>query len=249
MKISVLTPSYNSARYIKRAIESVLIQDYTNWEHIVVDGASTDNTVEILQSYMHLKWISEPDNGQSDAMNKAFRLSTGDIILYLNADDEFAPGLFSDIMRIFTENPEKDMVVGDLIINENGRIKQVKSSVSFNDVLQYEKFRFPLNPVSYAYRRDLQARIGKFPSANHYTMDYWFLLRAYRIGKLIRMNRICGTFYFNETNKSSNEKRSMIELQKNRQEFCANYFYDRKVLKYFVLKLPGIKGFLKFLGK
>ena len=102
MKISILTPSYNSGKYIERAIESVVDQGYDNWEHIIVDGGSTDGTAVILKKYPHLKWISEPDKGQSDAMNKAFEMSNGDIIGYLNADDWYELSIFSLIADVFS---------------------------------------------------------------------------------------------------------------------------------------------------
>ena len=82
LKISVITPSLNSGAYIEEAIQSVLAQQYPNFEHIIVDGGSADETLEILRRYQHLKWISEPDRGQSHAMNKGFRMSSGDIIGY-----------------------------------------------------------------------------------------------------------------------------------------------------------------------
>ena len=93
-KISVITPSYNARRFIEDAIRSVIGQGYPNFEHIVVDGGSSDGTVDILLKYPHVKWVSEPDRGQSDAMNKGFAMSSGDIIVYLNADDYFEPGAF-----------------------------------------------------------------------------------------------------------------------------------------------------------
>src|ERR671923_29628 len=101
MKISVLTPTFNAGKYLPRAIESVLRQDYDDWEHIGMDGGSKDNTISILQNYQHLIWETKPDKGQSDAMNKAFQKSKGDIILYLNADDELDPGLFTRIVKEF----------------------------------------------------------------------------------------------------------------------------------------------------
>ena len=97
MKISVLTPSYNSAKYLKKSIESVMSQSYTNWEHIIYDGGSVDGSVDIFKNYKHLIWTSEKDSGQSDAMNKAFIKSTGDVIVYLNSDDFFYPNAFDTV--------------------------------------------------------------------------------------------------------------------------------------------------------
>jgi glycosyltransferase involved in cell wall biosynthesis len=87
--ISVITPVLDGERFIEDAIRSVLRQEYKRFEHVVVDGGSTDGTVEILKRYPHLRWVSEPDRGQSDAMNKGFDLSSGEVVVYLNADDYF----------------------------------------------------------------------------------------------------------------------------------------------------------------
>ena len=98
MKISILTPSYNAEQFLDRAICSVRQQDYEHWEHIIVDGGSTDGTLELLQKYPHLIWKSEPDKGQSDAMNKAFAMATGDLIVSLTADDYFEPHVFTSVI-------------------------------------------------------------------------------------------------------------------------------------------------------
>ena len=85
----MLTVSFNSGPFLEKAIQSVIQQDYQNIEHIIVDGGSTDTTIKILKKYSNLTWISEKDSGQCDAMNKAFSLSSGEIVVYLNADDYF----------------------------------------------------------------------------------------------------------------------------------------------------------------
>ena len=92
LKISVITPSFNQAQFIERTIQSVLNQNYPQLEYIVVDGGSTDGTLDILTNYQkHLSWISEADQGQAEAINKGFKLATGEIVCWLNADDEFMP--------------------------------------------------------------------------------------------------------------------------------------------------------------
>src|SRR5688572_16722120 len=113
MKISILTPCFNSERYIKRAIDSVLVQGYKNYEHIIMDGGSTDGTVNILKNYPHLIWESMPDKGQSDAMNKALKKATGDVIIFLNADDALAENLLTEISNNFAVFPQADMIVGN----------------------------------------------------------------------------------------------------------------------------------------
>lgn len=248
MKISILTPSFNSSRYIARAIESVLLQDYKNWEHIIMDGGSTDDTITILKRYPHLLWVSEPDAGQSDAMNKAFEKSTGDIIIYLNADDEFAAGLLSKIVTLFSENPSVDMLIGNLQINAMGNVSIRKPSTSLITILDSWPAKFPLNPVSYAYKRNLQKRIGLFPVDNHYSMDYWFLLRAYLMGKLLKYEMICGTYHVDGTNKSADLTRGKIKLREVRNAFIKRYFYRFPVAIY-ILKNTLRKAAKLFLGK
>jgi len=206
MKISVLTPSFNSGAYLEKSIQSVLDQSYKDWEHIVVDGDSTDNTVNILKSYKHLKWVSEPDKGQSDAMNKAFIMCTGEIIIYLNADDYFYPDAFSIIIKYFEEHSSIDMFVGNLHIEKSGNIEpRTNATISWKD-LSVLKGRFPLNPVSYTYKRHVQEKIGNFPVNEHYTMDYWFLIRAFYLFKIVKIEDFLGCFVFVENNKSSTIK-------------------------------------------
>ncbi len=93
--VSIVTPSFNQAAFLKETIRSVLDQDYPHIEHIVVDGASTDGTLAILGRYPHLRWLSEPDGGQADALNKGFLLANGAILGWLNSDDLYLPGAVS----------------------------------------------------------------------------------------------------------------------------------------------------------
>jgi len=204
LKISVLTPSFNSALYIERAITSVLDQDYSQYEHIIMDGGSVDGTVQILQKYPSLIWVSEQDAGQSDAMNKAFEKATGDIIVYLNTDDFFLPGAFKKVIEAFNASQEADMIVGDLYIQRGGSQYSRCPSMKFNEILKFWDYKFPLNPVSYFYRTSVQQQIGLFPSNKHFTMDYWFLLRAYRKFNVKKIEVHLGVFVMHEDNKSSN---------------------------------------------
>ena len=222
MKISVLTPSYNSAKYLERAIQSVLVQSYTHWEHIVVDGGSSDGTKEILAKYPDLIWISESDKGQSDAMNKAFKQSSGDIIVYLNADDKFAAGTFQTVIDFLTAHPECDMVVGDLeVVNcsQGGCAHIAEPFIELEKIYQFYNYYFPLNPVSYFYKRKVQEKIGEFPLENHYSMDYYFLLRAFLTFKIMKVNKIFGTYYHDGQNKSSNFPRASQTLKQTIIQF------------------------------
>jgi len=111
MRISIITPSYNRAGMIETAIRSVLDQNYPDIEHIIIDGGSTDGTLEVLKKFPHLRVISEPDQGMYDALNKGLKMAAGEMIGFLNTDDFYAPGIFERIALSFSEKPV-DAVVG-----------------------------------------------------------------------------------------------------------------------------------------
>jgi len=121
LKFSVITPSFNQGEYIEQTIQSVLDQDYANFEHFVIDGGSTDQTISILNKYPHIQWISEKDKGQSDALNKGFKMAKGDIIAWINSDDWYETGAFKAVAKFFIQNPDKDIVMGDCnLIDDKG---------------------------------------------------------------------------------------------------------------------------------
>jgi glycosyltransferase involved in cell wall biosynthesis len=116
--ISILTPSYNQGRYIEQNIRSVAEQKYARIEHIVIDGGSTDETVSVLKKYPHVKWVSEPDRGQADALNKGLNRATGDLIGWVNSDDFYADNVFTQVAARF-EDRRVQWSVGD-VLNYNG---------------------------------------------------------------------------------------------------------------------------------
>jgi len=121
--VSIVTPSFNKGLYIEETILSIRNQTYKNIEHIVIDGGSTDETLSILKKYSNdLVWISETDLGQSDAINKGWKLAKGDIIAYLNADDTYLPDAVGIAVNFFLKDPETGMIYGDGILSdEKGR--------------------------------------------------------------------------------------------------------------------------------
>jgi glycosyltransferase involved in cell wall biosynthesis len=124
--VSVVTPVYNGAEYIERCLESVMAQEYERVEHIVQDGGSSDGTVEILERYRDkVEWVSEPDRGQSDGLNRALQRARGDIIVVLNADDELMPHAVSWAVEQLEKYPEAAVVYGDVyIVGPGGEIIQ-----------------------------------------------------------------------------------------------------------------------------
>ena len=113
-KISIITPTFNQGNYIEATIRSVLLQNYPNLEYIIIDGGSTDNTLEIIKKYAHFIhfWVSEPDNGQSDAINKGLQRATGDVFNWLNSDDLLAPNALWTIGKAFSDKPKTSALIG-----------------------------------------------------------------------------------------------------------------------------------------
>ena len=115
MKLSILTPSYNQGDFIEKNINSVMNQDWDDIEHIILDGGSTDNTLSILKKYPHLKWVSEPDEGQADALNKGLQMASGDIVGWINSDDYYEANIFREVITIFENEPVK-WVIGNIFM-------------------------------------------------------------------------------------------------------------------------------------
>lgn len=120
-RISIVTPSYNQGQFIEETIRSVLLQGYPNLEYIIIDGGSTDNTLEIIKKYSPWLdyWVSEKDRGQSDALNKGFAISTGEICAYINSDDIFLPNALSKVISAYTKNPEFRWIAFSVLCGES----------------------------------------------------------------------------------------------------------------------------------
>jgi len=184
MKISIITPSYNQASFIERTIQSVLSQGYKDLEYIIMDGGSTDGTVEILKKYSDkIIWKSEKDSGQSDAINKGLKMATGDIVAFLNSDDTYEPGALKKAAEFFQNNPGKKWVYGKCkIIDENDREIRKPITLYKNLLLRKYSYRkllsenFISQPATF-WKRELHAEVGYFSEQEHYCMDYEFWLR------------------------------------------------------------------------
>ncbi len=194
MKISIITPSYNSADTLEQAIESVLEQKCKDFEHIVADGGSTDGTVDILKKYPHLKWISEPDNGQVDAMHKAFAMSNGVIIGNLNADDYYLPGAFKAVLPHFKAG--ENFVMGKVeVVAEHNQTTWINDpEFELEKMLKHwAPNAFCVNPIGYFYRREVQESVP-FSLENDDKHDLEFLLEAAARYSIKKINTVLGVF-------------------------------------------------------
>ncbi|MES2590483.1 MAG: glycosyltransferase family 2 protein [Bacteroidota bacterium] len=181
LKISIITVTYNSEVYLQEAINSVVSQDYTNIEYIIVDGQSTDNTLTIIKQQQQLsKFITEADSGIYDAMNKGVSLSTGEVIGLLNSDDIYTDeGVLSDVMKCFNEDPDLDVLYGNLVyVKKNDTNQIVRRWISkpyYNNF--FEDGNVPPHPALFV-RSRVYKEVGLFDLQYKLASDYEFMFRV-----------------------------------------------------------------------
>jgi glycosyltransferase involved in cell wall biosynthesis len=172
--VSIVTPSFNQARYIEATIESVLAQDYQRVEYIIIDGGSTDATVEIIKRYQGriASWISEPDQGQTDAINKGFARAKGDILAWINSDDTYEPGAVAAAVKNLQSHPNVGMVYGDCnFINESGRVIGRFNAAQTDQRLLRRGYVHIPQQASF-FRADLWREVGPLDPSFYFAMDY-----------------------------------------------------------------------------
>jgi glycosyltransferase involved in cell wall biosynthesis len=226
-KISIVTPSFNQRMYIEEALLSVKNQAYFQVEHIVIDGGSTDGTVEVLRDYArrsgwsHLQWVSEPDQGQSDALNKGFKRASGEIIGWLNSDDCYRSECLRVVAESFEQNPETDILYGDYTwIDQGGAMLRVRREIDFDPfVLLYHRVLTVPTPSSF-FRRNIFDNGNFINPKYHYSMDYEFFLRLFQKGYRFRhIPEVLADFRWQPESKSSRspekqfEERDLIVVQ------------------------------------
>ena len=226
LKISVVTVSYNQGQFIRRNIESVLNQNYPNFEHIIIDGGSTDETVKILKEYPHLNWVSEKDKGQSDGLNKGFRKASGDIIAWINSDDMLADGALYKVNRFFEENPDKSVVTGNqVIIDDNDNVIRIIHATTFSYEHLLNGTRTSVMQNSTFFRRSVLLDVGYLDERFHYTMDHELFVRiaakykSYAIDENLACFRI-----WDESKTNTSQIRFFKELIKVKRKHHARIF-------------------------
>jgi glycosyltransferase involved in cell wall biosynthesis len=194
-RISIVTPSYNQARYLPETIESILQQDYPNLEYGIIDGGSTDGSVEVIRRYAsHLAyWVSEKDRGQSEAINKGFRRSTGVLFNWLNSDDVLFPGALRRIAEAYRRHPDAAVIVGDHARADDRRGVFLASGAPARRAVIPRGWVLPLGQQSAFLASDAFARVGGVREDLHCIMDtdlYYRILIAG--GKLVRTRGMIG---------------------------------------------------------
>ncbi len=208
-KISVITPTFNQGDFIGQTIESVLCQGYPKLEYIVMDGGSTDNTIEVIKKYDdQVYWESEKDRGQSHAINKGLRLASGEVVAFLNSDDLYEPGTLLKVGNFFVHHPEADWLTGRCrIIGQGGRV--IRRGVTYykNFWLRVRSYWILLvldyisQPATF-WRNQVIKRIGGFDEDLQYAMDYDYSLRVGQHFQLWVLNEYLASYRIHPSSKA-----------------------------------------------
>ncbi len=204
-KISIVVPSFNQGTFVKRTIDSILDQNYKNKEVIIVDGNSTDNTLEVLKTFKNkIKWISEKDNGQADAINKGFKNCTGDIMAWINSDDIYFPNTFENVIKYFQNNPDVDIIYGNrIIINEFDKdVGRWVLPEHDNNVLNWVDF---IPQETMFWRRKIWKKAGKKLDVSFkFALDWELILRFKSVnGNFLHIPFFLGGFRVHRNQKTN----------------------------------------------
>jgi glycosyltransferase involved in cell wall biosynthesis len=223
-KISIITPSFNQGEFIEETIRSVLLQDYPNFEYIIIDGASSDNTLSIINKYEKwiTLWISEKDRGQAHAINKGFKRATGDILAWLNSDDFYAPHALAKVAEA-NKNNEGTIIAGKIVDfdNNNGHQTIVKQyNISFESIVKFWEGNQWWHQPGLFFPTAAVKKIGYLDENLHYGMDYDLLCRLTQICQTVYLNDIFAHFRLHNKSKTvSTRHMSMFESSKISQKY------------------------------
>lgn len=239
MLISIVTPVYNCEKYIRETMDSIHSQTYRNFEHIVIDGLSKDNSLAIIKEYKGALLVSEKDKGQTDAINKGFRLAKGDILAWQNADDVYFPETFQKIVDFFEANPEVDVVYGSYqIIGPTSNWVCDVHAQSWND-WKYAHGRFVPMQTTVFWRRKVYESIGELDIDLKYCMDVDFFAKASKKFKFKSMGVFLGQFRIHEESKTHTPTNRILIISEMRKVLARNYgynFFDHVIFTFFILR-------------
>ncbi|TAH22779.1 MAG: glycosyltransferase [Cytophagales bacterium] len=207
MKITIITPSFNQGQFLETTIQSVLNQQYSNLEYMIFDGGSNDESVEIIEKYRGklAYWESKKDRGQSHAINKGFEKATGDIVTWLNSDDQLMPNVLQQVAQYFEENPEIAFLHGKTLL-----IKELKADfgqgivkgAEDNDLAYKYLAGLPFPQPSAFFRKSMIEEFGLLNEGYHYGMDYDFFLRMSLNYNGLKVNDILSKYLLHQNSKT-----------------------------------------------
>ncbi len=224
--ISVVTPSFNQGRFIERCIRSVLAQNYPRCEHIVQDNCSTDETLAVLRRYPHVQWVSAPDRGQSDALNRALARARGEIIAWINADDYYEPGAFALVARELRRETGLMVLLGRLhVVDAEGRLLQTTSPRYHGHEYLVDVWTHDhgLSQPGMFFRREALERVGPLDPRLHYAMDYDLWLRLTRHFPIKVVDDVLAGFVLHPQSKTG-QTRYLAGFMREKEQVSRRYW-------------------------
>ena len=232
VKVTIITPSYNQGDYIERTILSVLNQSYKAIEYIIFDSCSTDNTMNIVNKYKDkLKVFVEKDKGQTDAINKGFRMASGDIIGWINSDDELLPDCVEKVVNAFKSNENIGIVYGDTILidQNNNKIGDAKCpNINLNKLLNTNSS--VIQPGSF-YKKDLVQKVGYLNDKLSYVMDFDLWIKLLKISNAYYIPQYLSEFRFHDSSKTQSAYLKFLPekikiIIENKGKLCSPNMYN-----------------------
>ncbi len=212
-RITIITPSFNQVEYLERTILSVLEQSYPNLEYIIIDGGSTDGSVDVIQRYSEqlAYWVSEPDNGQTDAINKGLRVATGEWVAWQNSDDIYFPGALFSLASAVKKHSKAELIIGNMIlIDEHDNLLRDMHYVKPTYKSLLAEGMVLTNQAAF-WRRALHDEIGMLNEELHYKFDYEWFLRLTKHCNCIHVNRFWGALRLHDETKTSLHPQRFID--------------------------------------
>ena len=222
-RITVVTPSFNQAQFLERTILSVLNQDYLKLEYIIIDGGSTDGSVELIKKYeKHLTyWTSEKDDGQSQAINKGLKRATGDWVAWQNSDDIFYPGAFHALADAARKNSQLSLIIGNMnLIDEHDNVINDLKYVTPTYQSLLAEGMVLTNQAAF-WRRSIHKKIGYLNEDLHYGFDFDWFLRVLSMGQATHVNKTWGGLRMHSQTKTAQSQalfdQEYVQIRKGRQ--------------------------------
>jgi glycosyltransferase involved in cell wall biosynthesis len=239
--VSIITPCYNHARFLEAAIRSVLNQDYPRIEYFLVDGGSTDGSVDIIKKYADRLawWVSEADRGQTDAINKGFARARGEIFAWLNSDDTYEPGAIAEAVTFLQSSPEAGLVYGDAnFIDETGRVTG-RFPAAQTDFRRLRRGYVHIPQQASFFRANLWKKVGPLDPSFFFAMDYDLWVRLARLTPLQYVPRTWANFRLHTAGKTfADDDRCWPEMIRVHRREGGSWF-SIIVAKYFVRRMIG----------
>ncbi len=221
MKLSILLVVLNNKAFIAQAMDNFVAQSCPDAELLVMDGASTDGTLSIIQDYArrfsNIRYVSEKDAGQSDAMNKGLRLANGEFVSFLNVDDYYSEGVLNEVVGLLHADASINFITGNCNVwDAQGELIYINKPTPIEKHHVLSGYHFPVNPTAYFYSKSIHEKVGFYNEKNHYNMDLEFIIQTVLQYKITYVDRIWGNFRMLPNSKTfSDQSTKQLEIRKH----------------------------------